>query len=83
MDRLGGLVVIALARRAVDPGSNPGPGKNFLKLLILYIYYIILFLFCKFVTLCLYFMKSDPDMLLKSAHFTAIVIIPYIFYILK
>ena len=36
MDRLGGLVVIAPARRAGDPGSNPGPGENFsLKLLIL------------------------------------------------
>ena len=35
MDRLGGLVVTAPARRAVDPGSNPGPGENFsLKLLI-------------------------------------------------
>ena len=29
VDRLGGLVVIAPARRAVDPGSNPG-----LKLLL-------------------------------------------------
>ena len=29
------LVVIAPARRAGDPGSNPGPGENFfLKLLI-------------------------------------------------
>ena len=26
MDRLGGLVVIVPARRAGDPGSNPGPG---------------------------------------------------------
>ena len=35
MDRLGGLVVIAPARRAGDPGSIPGPGENFsLKLLI-------------------------------------------------
>ena len=35
MDRLGKLVVIALARRAGDPGSIPGPGENFsLKLLI-------------------------------------------------
>ena len=34
MDHLGSLVVIALARRAGDPGSNPGPGENFyLKLL--------------------------------------------------
>ena len=34
-DRLGGLVVIAPARRAGDPGSDPGPGENFsLKLLI-------------------------------------------------
>ena len=34
-DRLGGLAVIALARRAADPGSNPGLGENFsLKLLI-------------------------------------------------
>ena len=33
--RLGGLVVIAPARRAEDPGSNPGSGENFsLKLLI-------------------------------------------------
>ena len=29
MDRLGGLVVIAPARRAGDPGSNPGPDENF------------------------------------------------------
>ena len=29
MDRLGGLVVIAPARRAGDPGSNPRPGENF------------------------------------------------------
>ena len=35
LDRLGGLVVIAPARRAGDPGSIPGPGENFsLKLLI-------------------------------------------------
>ena len=35
VDRLSGLVVIALARRAGDPGSNPGPGDNFShKLLI-------------------------------------------------
>ena len=35
MDRLGGLVVIAPAHTAGDPGSNPGPGDNsFLKLLI-------------------------------------------------
>ena len=29
MDRLGGFVVIAPARRAGDPGSNPGPVENF------------------------------------------------------
>ena len=29
VDRLGGLVVIAPARRAGDPGSIPGPGENF------------------------------------------------------
>ena len=29
VDRLDGLVVIAPARRAGDPGSNPGPGENF------------------------------------------------------
>ena len=29
VDCLGGLVVIAPARRAGDPGSNPGPGENF------------------------------------------------------
>ena len=35
MDRLGGLVVIAPARRSGDPGSISGPGENFsLKLLI-------------------------------------------------
>ena len=35
VDDLGGLVVIAPARRAGDPGSNPGPGENSsLKLLI-------------------------------------------------
>ena len=35
MDRLGGLMVIAPAHRAGDPGSNPGPSENFsLKLLI-------------------------------------------------
>ena len=31
-DRLGGLVVIAPARRAGDPGSIPGPGENFVLL---------------------------------------------------
>ena len=31
-------MVIAPARRSVDPGSNPGPGENFsLKLLMLFI----------------------------------------------
>ena len=35
VDRLGGLVVIAPARRAGDLSSNSGPGENlFLKLLI-------------------------------------------------
>ena len=35
-DCLGGLVVIAPARRAGDPGSIPGPGENFsIKLLTL------------------------------------------------
>ena len=29
VDRLVGSVVIAPARRAGDPGSNPGPGENF------------------------------------------------------
>ena len=28
LDRLGGLVVIAPARRAGDPVSIPGPGEN-------------------------------------------------------
>ena len=32
MDRLGGLVVIAPAHRAGEPGSNPGPGENFFLL---------------------------------------------------
>ena len=38
MDRLGGLVVIAPARRTGDPGSNPGPGKNFSLKLLIYIH---------------------------------------------
>ena len=29
VDRLGGLLVIAPARRVRDPGSNPGPGEKF------------------------------------------------------
>ena len=29
VDRLGALVDIALARRAGDPGSNPGAGEDF------------------------------------------------------
>ena len=29
VDHLDGLVVIAPARRAGDPGSNPGPDENF------------------------------------------------------
>ena len=29
VDHLGGLVVIAPARRAGDSGSIPGPGENF------------------------------------------------------
>ena len=29
VDRLGGVVVIAPARRAGDSVSNPGPGENF------------------------------------------------------
>ena len=29
VNHLGGLVVIAPASRAGDPGSNPGPGENF------------------------------------------------------
>ena len=28
VNSLGGLVVIAPARRTGDPGSNPGPGEN-------------------------------------------------------
>ena len=32
VDRLGGLVVIAPARRAGHPVSNPGPGENFFLL---------------------------------------------------
>ena len=36
MDRLGGLMVIASARRAGDPGSNLGPGGNFSPILLIY-----------------------------------------------
>ena len=35
MDHLGGLVV-ALVRRAGDPGSNPGLGENFSVKLLIY-----------------------------------------------
>ena len=35
MDRLGGLVVTAPARRAGDPGSNPGPGEKKFSLKLL------------------------------------------------
>ena len=34
VDLPGGLVVIAPARRAGDPGSNPGPGENFFSFTI-------------------------------------------------
>ena len=37
MDRLSGLVVIAPARRAGDPGSDPGPGENVSLKLLIYI----------------------------------------------
>ena len=36
MDHLGSLVVIAPARRAGDPGSNPGLGENFSLELLIY-----------------------------------------------
>ena len=36
MDRLGGLVVIAPACRAGDPGSILGPGENFALELLIY-----------------------------------------------
>ena len=50
MDRLGGLVVIAPAHRAGDPGSIPGPGENFsLKLLLLKMLFMVYILFA-FVT---------------------------------
>ena len=32
VDRLGGLVIIAQALKAGDPGSIPGPGENFFLL---------------------------------------------------
>ena len=35
---MGDLVVIAPARRAGDPGSNPGPGENFSLKMLKYIY---------------------------------------------
>ena len=46
VDRLGGLVVIAPARRAGDPGSNPGPRENFSlipshRLIKVYILYLL------------------------------------------
>ena len=40
VDRLGGLVVTAPARRAGDPGSNPGPGENFFSYIINIIYVV-------------------------------------------
>ena len=41
VDRLGGSVVIAPARRAGDPGSNPGPGENFSLKLFIQIYMLV------------------------------------------
>ena len=38
MDRLGGLVVIAPARRVGDPGSNPGRAENSSLVIYIYIY---------------------------------------------
>ena len=38
MDCLGDQLVRAPARRAGDPGSNPGPGENFSLKLLIYIY---------------------------------------------
>ena len=54
VDILGGLMVAAPARKAGDPGSNPGPGDNFsLKLLILTCQMVILkskitYIYCSF-----------------------------------
>ena len=41
MDRLGGLVVIVPARRAGDPGLNPGSGEIFSLKLLIYIYIVL------------------------------------------
>ena len=41
LDRLGDLVVIDPARRAGDPGSNPGPGENFFSSIINFLIYSI------------------------------------------
>ena len=42
VDRPSGLVVIAPARRAGDPGLNPGPDENFPLKLLMYIHIKIL-----------------------------------------
>ena len=46
VDRLGGLVVIAPARRAGDPGSNPGPGENFSLKLLNYVLFYLTITYC-------------------------------------
>ena len=48
MDLLDGLVVIAPARRAGDPGLNPGPGENFFPLNYYYTTYQMVILKAKF-----------------------------------
>ena len=54
MERLGGLVVIAPARRAGEPGSNRGPGENFSFKLFKYVYiYIYIYILC-FIHIRLY-----------------------------
>ena len=52
MDRLGGLVVIAPARRAGDPGSNPGPGEKFSLKLLIYIYIYLYIYICMYMCVC-------------------------------
>ena len=55
MDRLSGLVIIAPARTAGDPGSGPGPDENFsLKLLISTCQMVILKTKFTFKKSCLY-----------------------------
>ena len=74
MDRLGGLVVIAPARRGGGPGSNPGQGENFsLKLLKLCIIFFFLCFFLSLLDLTSPFLDSNANACRGGCHITDIL----------